>query len=63
MPLYDFRCSYKPHVVFESLRKSPEDLPRCPCGDRDCKPERLLAAPRAQFRGSGFYETDYKKKS
>lgn len=63
MPLYDFQCSHKPHLKFERLLKSPSDPLKCPCGDRDCKPSRLLTAPAAlHLKGPGFYQTDYKGK-
>lgn len=62
MPVFGYQCSYKAHVKFDRLVKSPEDPVRCECGDRDCKPFRQLAAPAAHFKGTGFYQTDYKHK-
>lgn len=56
MPMFDYRCSTKPHVTFERLVKSAEDAVKCPCGDRDCRPERLLGAPGFVLSGSGYYD-------
>jgi putative FmdB family regulatory protein len=58
MPLYEYRCS-KCHRVFEVLQKfsdSPLEM------HEDCggPVERLISAPSFRFKGSGWYETDYK---
>ncbi len=60
MPHYDYRCSACAHE-FEAFQQMSEDsLERCPeCGKR--KLERLLGGGGGiLFRGSGFYQTDYK---
>jgi len=59
MPLYEYRCS-KCGKVFEVLQKfSDAPLER----HEDCggSVERLLSAPSFQFKGSGWYATDYAK--
>ncbi len=59
MPLYEYRCSNCGNV-FEKIQSfnAPEHL-ECPkCAGRS---ERLLSAPAIQFKGSGFYLTDYGK--
>lgn len=57
MPLYEYECP-KCGTRFEKIEKV--DAPhkqKCPkCGA--CA-ERLLAAPAIQFKGSGWYVTDY----
>lgn len=57
MPLYEYKCR-KCGTRFEKIEKV--DAPhrqKCPkCGARA---ERLLAAPAIQFKGSGWYVTDY----
>jgi len=57
MPLYDYRC-HKCGETFEVLQKfSDEPLAvheRCG-GDL----ERLLSPPALQFKGTGWYITDY----
>ena len=59
MPLYEYRCTQCGHV-FEKIQSfSAPDEKECP----KCKGpvERLLSAPAIQFKGSGFYLTDYGK--
>jgi len=60
VPLYEFECRKCGHR-FEKIQKySDPDPKKCPeCGGRI---ERLLAAPAVQFKGSGFYQTDYARK-
>jgi len=58
MPLYEYRCS-KCGSQFEVLQKF-SDSPLTSheaCGG---PVERLLSAPGLQFKGSGWYITDYK---
>ena len=60
LPLYEFQCRKCGHR-FERIQKfSDPDPKKCPeCGGRM---ERMLAAPAVQFKGSGFYQTDYARK-
>ena len=59
MPLYEYECSTCGHV-FEVIRKfsdPPED--KCPkCGGPVHKRQ---SAPAFQFKGTGWYVTDYAK--
>ena len=60
MPLYEYKCS-KCNEVFEVLQRfsdAPLKLHEG-CGG---KVHRLLTAPSFQFKGSGFYITDYSHK-
>lgn len=59
MPLYEFECK-KCHHRFEKIQSFSAGDPKCP----KCKSkvERLLHAPAVQFKGSGWYATDYAKK-
>src|SRR5687767_1401300 len=61
MPLYEYQCDAC-DVRFERIRKfSDPPLDACPtCGGTVRK---LLSSPAIQFKGSGFYITDYPKKS
>ncbi|MBV9074053.1 MAG: zinc ribbon domain-containing protein [Acidobacteria bacterium] len=59
MPLYEFECTQCRHR-FEKIQSVSDPDPVCPkCGS---KVERLLHAPAVQFKGSGWYVTDYAKK-
>jgi putative FmdB family regulatory protein len=60
MPLYEYQCDACGHR-FENIQKfSDPHLETCPkCGGRVHK---LQSAPAIQFKGSGFYITDYAKK-
>ena len=59
MPLYEYECPK--HGTFEQIQKfSDPPLTKCPkCGG---PVERLLSAPAIQFKGTGWYVTDYAKK-
>lgn len=59
MPLYEYKCD-KCGQRFEVIQKfSDEPLTvHEACGGAV---ERLLSTPALQFKGSGFYITDYKK--
>ena len=61
MPLYEYQCPKCGHR-FERIQKfSDPDPKKCPeCGAG--KLERLLHAPAVQFKGSGWYVTDYARK-
>ena len=61
MPLYEYHCN-KCGESFEVLQKfSDEPLTtHAKCGG---PVERLLSAPALQFKGSGWYITDYAKSS
>ena len=60
MPLYEYECPTD--GLFERIQKfSDPPLEACPtCGGPI---EKLLSAPAIQFKGSGWYITDYARKS
>ncbi len=60
MPLYEYECK-KCHHRFERIQKFSDPVPSCP----KCKGavEQLLHAPAVQFKGSGWYVTDYARSS
>jgi putative FmdB family regulatory protein len=62
MPLYEYQCESCAHR-FEKIQKFSDPLVDvCPaCGGGPVK--KLLSSPAIQFKGSGFYITDYAKKS
>ena len=61
MPLYEYQCKKCQHR-FERIQKfSDPPIKKCPeCGG---PVEQLLSPPAVQFKGSGWYVTDYAKKS
>jgi putative FmdB family regulatory protein len=63
MPTYEYRCKACDHTLeqFQSIKARP--LKKCPaCGKP--KLERLIGSGAGIiFRGSGFYETDYRSES
>ena len=63
MPTYDYQCQACNHEweLFQSMNDSP--VKRCPKCKKQ-KAKRLLGLGAGLiFKGTGFYETDYKKKS
>lgn len=61
MPLYEYECKKCGHR-FERIQKFSDALvKKCPeCGG---KVEQMISAPAVQFKGSGWYVTDYAKRS
>jgi len=59
LPLYEYECPKD--GTFEKIQKfSDPPLSSCPtCGG---PVERLLSAPAIQFKGTGWYVTDYARK-
>ncbi len=60
MPLYEYECDACGHR-FEVIQKfSDKPVEKCPkCGGAVHK---LLSSPAIQFKGTGWYITDYAKK-
>jgi putative FmdB family regulatory protein len=60
MPLYEYECGACGHR-FEKIQKFSDTLESvCPrCGG---VVRKLMSSPAIQFKGSGFYITDYVKK-
>jgi putative FmdB family regulatory protein len=61
MPLYEYECK-KCHHRFERIVKY-SDRPMKKCPDCGGAVEQTITAPAVQFKGSGWYVTDYAKKS
>jgi putative FmdB family regulatory protein len=58
LPLYEYLCRNCGHRFEEIQKFSDPILKRCPkC--KKLKLEKLLSAPAVQFKGSGWYVTDY----
>jgi len=63
MPTYEYKCKNCGHGFEEFQSITAEPLAMCPsCGQPTLK--RLLAGGAGMiFKGSGFYQTDYKSKT
>ena len=61
MPIYEYQCK-KCHHRFERIQKfSDPHVKKCPeCGGAV---GQVISAPAVRFKGSGWYVTDYAKKS
>lgn len=61
MPLYEYQCVKCGRKTEKIEGVDGPHLRKCPhCGG---KVERLVTAPAIQFKGAGWYVTDYAKKS
>lgn len=59
MPLYEYKCVKCGHLFEKIESHSASTTKKCPkCG---AKAPRQFAAPAIQFKGSGWYVTDYAK--
>lgn len=61
MPTYDYVCTECgfSQEVFQSMKDNP--LSECPSCHRSSYRRRIGAGAGLIFKGSGFYQTDYKK--
>jgi putative FmdB family regulatory protein len=61
LPLYEYKCTKCGHRFEKIENVSASETKKCPqCGARAV---RMAAAPAIQFKGSGWYVTDYAGKS
>lgn len=60
MPTYEYACSDCGHEmeIFQSIRD--ERLTKCPACEKDGLKRLIGRGAGIIFKGSGFYETDYK---
>jgi putative FmdB family regulatory protein len=57
MPIYEYQCRQcnERHEIIQKFSDDP--LTHCPkCGG---EMKKLISSPAIQFKGSGFYKTDY----
>jgi len=60
MPIYEYRCDSCGQGLEKLQRMSDDKLVDCPaCGEPALK--RLVSAVAFRLKGSGWYETDFKK--
>lgn len=62
MPLYEYECESCGHR-FERIHQKFSDPPVETCPKCGGKVHKLISSPAIQFKGSGWYITDYSKKS
>jgi putative FmdB family regulatory protein len=60
MPLYEYKCKKCGHRFERIQSYTAPDVKECPVCQGEV--ERLISAPVAHFKGSGFYSTDYAPK-
>ena len=61
MPLYEYKCDACGHAFEKIVKFSDPPLEACPkCSG---PVQKLFSSPAIQFKGSGWYITDYAKKS
>lgn len=64
MPNYDYQCQTCGHRFEVFQRMNDPKLTSCPLDDCDGQVKRLLGTGGAIiFKGSGFYQTDYRSDS
>jgi putative FmdB family regulatory protein len=60
MPLYEYQCKKCKHRFEKIQQFSDKPLKKCPeCGG---PLEKLISASQVQFKGSGWYVSDYGRK-
>ncbi|HAO32176.1 MAG TPA: zinc ribbon domain-containing protein [Candidatus Competibacter sp.] len=60
MPIYEYRCQSCNHELEAMQKLSDPELSDCPtCGKPGLK--KLISAVGFRLKGSGWYETDFKK--
>lgn len=62
MPIYEYKC--EKCGLFEVMQKVKDPvLTVCPNEGCGCKVEKVMSPCVSHFKGSGFYQTDYKGSS
>jgi putative FmdB family regulatory protein len=60
MPIYEYRCEHCGHELEKMQKLADAPLTDCPaCGQPTLK--KLISAVGFRLKGSGWYETDFKK--
>jgi putative FmdB family regulatory protein len=58
MPLYEYKCKACAHRFERIVKFSDAPLKKCPKCGKDAI-QQLISAPAIQFKGSGWYVSDY----
>src|ERR1700692_3763522 len=62
MPLYEYKCTACAHRFERIVKFSDAPLKTCPnCGQDTLA--QMISAPAVQFKGSGWYVSDYGRKN
>ena len=60
MPIYEYKCDACGHILDALQKIDEEPLKFCPsCSEQSLR--KLISAPAFRLKGSGWYETDFKK--
>ena len=60
MPIYEYRCNDCGHELEKLQRMNDDSLVDCPVCEAPAL-KRLISAASFRLKGSGWYETDFKK--
>ena len=60
MPIYEYKCDACGHVLDALQKIDEEPLKFCPSCSKEAL-RKLISAPSFRLKGSGWYETDFKK--
>jgi putative FmdB family regulatory protein len=60
VPIYEYRCEACAHELEKLQKMSEDELIDCPDCDQPAL-KRLVSAAAFRLKGSGWYETDFKK--
>jgi len=60
LPIYEYRCQSCEHELEKLQRMSDGNLVDCPACEKPAL-KRLVSAAAFRLKGSGWYETDFKK--
>lgn len=63
MPIYEYTCTNCGYHMEELQRMTEAPLTKCPRCKKNTLKRLIGAGSGIIFKGRGFYETDYKKKS
>ncbi len=60
MPIYEYRCKQCNRIIEVLQKINSKPLTKClECGG---EVEKIISVSSFQFKGNGWYDTDYKKK-
>lgn len=62
MPIYEYRCRDCGHELEASQSMKDEALTTCPACGKATLQRQISRGTGMIFKGSGFYETDYRRK-